>query len=201
MVIKSHFQIHSWRRRSRREFSESLGAGAVLLAADLIWIRKWLERIVLFKSAINRPTSKTGLAIDRDVRSKPGQDWQEWPREFEIPICHQAVLWPRMTSSSILSGCLSCKRRRTDGKDFDHIPQHHKPWHMCEILFPPKFPFEDVWGPVGQWLVQRFRSERLRVRSTARSAPPPPPTHTHTHTHMHVRARTHTHTHSHQRKK
>ena len=46
-----------------------------------------------------------------------------------------------MTSCSIPPSHLSRKRRRTDRKDFYHVPQHHKPYHICEIHFPPNFPF------------------------------------------------------------
>ena len=34
---------------------------------------------------------------------------------------------PRVTSCSIPPGRLSRKQRRTDRKDFYHVPQHHKP--------------------------------------------------------------------------
>ena len=58
-------------------------------------------------------------SIATSGRSRPGQDWQEWPRDqFEIPLCHQAALCPRVTLCSILPGCLSRKRGRTDVKDF-----------------------------------------------------------------------------------
>ena len=36
---------------------------------------------------------------------------------------------------------------------------------LCNLLFLPSSFSGFVWGPVVQWLVQRFRSERLRVRS------------------------------------
>ena len=51
----------------------------------------------------------------------------------------KAASCPRVTSCSIPSGRLSRKRRRTDRKDFYHVPQHHKPSHICEIHFPPNF--------------------------------------------------------------
>ena len=100
--------------------------GAVPMSADPTWIRKWLERIVLFTKCNSWPTCTTRLAIGHDVRLRPGQDWQESGNQFEIPFCHQAALCPRVTSCSILPGCISHKRRRTDGKVFYHVPQHHK---------------------------------------------------------------------------
>ena len=63
-------------------------------------------------------------------------------RQFEIPFRLSAASCPRVTSCSISPYRLSRKRRRTDRKYFYHVPQHHKPGHMCEIHFPPNSPFK-----------------------------------------------------------
>ena len=51
---------------------------------------------------------------------------RKWRRQFEIPFHLQAASCPRVTSCLIPPGRLSHKRRRTDRKDFHHVPHHHK---------------------------------------------------------------------------
>ena len=101
--------------------------GATHSSADLTWIRKSLE---IRAPELSEPESvelELGSCcsdLDKQVSDKICRTRK---KQFEIPFRLKAASCPRVTSYSILPGLLSRKRRRTDRKDFYHVPQHHKP--------------------------------------------------------------------------
>ena len=119
------------RRDTRRKFSESLGAGASLaphtrqrisfgsendwkfrLRSCQSWKASSLSLGVVVQTSINKCRMRyVGLGRN-NLRS-----------HFVFRPCHA----PRVTSCSIPPDRPSRKRRRTDRKDFYHVPQHHKP--------------------------------------------------------------------------
>ena len=90
----------------------------------------------------------------------------------------EAASCPRVTSCSILPGCLSRKRRRTEGNDFYHVPQHRKPEHICEIHFSPNFPFNlgqlATWAKIIHREIDEFdKEEALQAKRKDRRQPAP----------------------------
>ena len=156
------------KRDGRRESSESLGAGTSLAPRfcqriSLGSVNDWKGSSFSKVQQLTDGQDSTRDRSRRPVKTRPGLDWPEWPREFEIPLCHQAALWPQMTSCSILSGCLSRKRRRIDRKDFDHVPQHHKhwQWHVCEIIFLRNSPL--ISTPLCKTKLKESQRKRLTM--------------------------------------
>ena len=110
------------------KMTENSGCGAVRAGKRRAWTWKLLFRLRL-----------TGI----------GWDMSDSEEAIWDPISSLAASCPRVTSYLIPPSHLSRKRRRTDRKDFYHVPQHHKPKHICEIHFPANFPFKA--GPPPPW--------------------------------------------------
>ena len=101
--------------------------GATHSSADLTWIRKSLEIQALELSEPESVELELGIccsSLDKQVSDKICRTRK---RQFEIPLRLQVASCPRVTSCSNPPGRPSRKRRRTDRKDFYHVPQHHKP--------------------------------------------------------------------------
>ena len=120
------------RRDGRQKFSESLGAGATHSSADLTWIRKWLEIQAPELESVELELGSCCSDFDKHVSDEVC--WTR-KRQFEIPFCLLAVSCPWVTSCSIPTGRLSRKRRRTDRKDFYHVPQHPNPNTYAKFIF------------------------------------------------------------------
>ena len=120
--------------------------GATHSSADLTWIRKSLE---IQPPELSEPKSDEleleSCCSDLD-KQVSDEICRTRKRQFEIPFRLWAASCPRVTLCSIPPGRLSHQRRRPDRKDFYHVPQHHKPQHICEIHFPPHFPFNPALG-------------------------------------------------------
>ena len=88
------------RRDGRQKFSESLGAGASrggeaprqCQQISLGSVKTGKDS--LFRKCNNWPTRKTRLAIDRDVRSRQGQDWH-WRSGHATSLRSHFVIRPR----------------------------------------------------------------------------------------------------------
>ena len=119
------------RRDARRKFSESLGTGASLAPPTRQRISLGSENDWKFRLRSCRELESVGLELgsccsDLD-KLVSDQICRTRKRQFEIPFRLKAASCPRVTSCSSPPGRLSRKRRRTDRKDFYHVPQHHKP--------------------------------------------------------------------------
>ena len=101
--------------------------GATHSSADLTWIRKWLEIQAPELSELESVELELGCCCSDLDKQVSDEICRTRKRQFEIPFRLQAASCPRVTSCSIPPGRLSRKRRRTDRKDFYHVPQHHKP--------------------------------------------------------------------------
>ena len=122
------------RRNARRKFSESLGAGASLAPRTRQRISLGSENDWKFRLRSSQSWNCgvdlelgcccSDLPVDKQVLDEICRTRK---RQFEIPFRLSAASCPRVTSCSIPPGRLSRKRRRTDRKDFYHVPQHHKP--------------------------------------------------------------------------
>ena len=101
--------------------------GATHSSADLTWIRKWLK---IQAPELSEPESvelELGSCCS-DLDKQVSDEICRTPkRQFEIPFRLLAASCPRVTSYLIPPGRLSRKRRRTDRRDFYHVPQHYKP--------------------------------------------------------------------------
>ena len=101
--------------------------GATHSSADPTWIRKWLGIQAPELSELESFEIELGSCCF-DLDNKVSDEiCRTRKKQFEIPFRLWAASCPRVTSCSIPPGRLSRKRRRTDQKDFYHVPQHHKP--------------------------------------------------------------------------
>ena len=114
--------------------------GATYSSADPTWIRKWLEIQAPELSELESVELELGSCCSDLDKQVLHEICRPRKRQFEIPFRLLAASCPRVTSCSIPPCRLSRKRRRTDQKDFYHVPQHHKPQHIREIHFLPNFP-------------------------------------------------------------
>ena len=94
--------------------------GATHSSADLTWIRKWLEIQAPELSELESVELELGSCCSDLNKHLSDEICRTRKRQFEIPFRHASEY-------SIPPGRLSRKRRRTDRKDFYHVPQHHKP--------------------------------------------------------------------------
>ena len=101
--------------------------GATPSSADLTWIRKWLEIQAPELSELESVELELGSCCSDLHKQVLDEICRTRKRQFEIPFRLWAASCPRVTSCSIPPGRLSRKRRRTDRKDYYHVPQHHKP--------------------------------------------------------------------------
>ena len=119
------------RRDARRKISDSLRAGASLAPRTRQRIslgsEKWLEIQAPELSELESVEPELGSCCSDLDKQASDEICRTRKRQFEIPFRLQAASCPRVTSCSIPPGRLSRKQRRTDWKDFYHVPQHHKP--------------------------------------------------------------------------
>ena len=117
------------RRDARRKFSESLGAGASLAPRTRQRISLGSENDWKFRLRSCQSWKALRLSLEVvDVDKQVSDEICQTPkRQFEIPFRLQAASCPRVTSYLIPPGRLSRNQRRTDRKDFYHVPQHYKP--------------------------------------------------------------------------
>ena len=97
-------------------------SGATHSSADLTWIRKWLQIQAPELSELESVELELGSWCSDLDKQVSDEICQTRKRQFEISFRLSAGSCPRVTSCSIPPGRLSRKRRRTDRKDFYHVP-------------------------------------------------------------------------------
>ena len=111
-------------------------------SADLTWIRKWLEIHAPELSELESVEPELGCCCSNLDKPVSDEICRTRKRQFEIPFRLVSLGRIMPPSDFVLDspGRLSRNRRRTDRKDFYHVPQHHKILTHVRNIFSSEHP-------------------------------------------------------------
>ena len=132
------------KRNARRKFSESLGAGASLAPRTRQRISLGSENDWKFRLWSCQSWKASSLNLAVVVPTEINKYRMRYVGLRRDSLRSHFVFRPRHAPKWLRAGFLPvvflANKEELTGKTY-RFPQHHKPWHICEIHFLPNFPF------------------------------------------------------------